>query len=650
MKYRTLAFLGVLLSTALAASSGTYYSKVNVSAPSGNGAVYATTNGAVEDSDITQTTHSATYSSKGASQSAQSADHTYNLYAKPFEGYGFSKWSDGSTDNPHKVVVTATSTKEATPTLAEYTVSFEPTMLVVTNADPSLGSVKIDKSINKVGDIVTMTASIVMPDGSGEFSTTNSKHPSRSISFEGWYDEAGVLLSDELKFQYEVRKSERIEARFNREFTIKADADNNVKGYYRLQSMQGVAGVNYFLTMLGDMQVSITSSSNSTQRFLTGIVGFGPNMPVWGSNTNLAYAKSGEVYANPANIFYVTGKATADLYTEESRKTVVTDLVANAQGLSVNSVLSGSPTFDLKTAATPGYYLVSYSAGTLQLHYFQSIWVTTDKPTDSNFKDNGDFDVQPVDFAHVETNYFGAMPSESMRDDDGRYWTSMYASFPYECYGPDGVKAYVVDNVADKDGNKMVVVRCLESGIVPAGTPVLLSCAGLLPKENRLIPLMPEDIRLEAAKAEAEGNLLAGSYSLWTSRTAPSGSTNYHTPSGRPTYDAETMRVFSVNSGGSIGFYKLGTNEDGSAKPLASNRVYLDMGKLPANVRNASSLRIVYGDNWESGIGSVSADTDLGDEDAEVEYHTLDGIKVTHPVKGNIYIKRKGAKVTKIVY
>lgn len=80
-------------------------------------------------------------------------------------------------------------------------------------------------------------------------------------------------------------------------------------------------------------------------------------------------------------------------------------------------------------------------------------WVSTDKPGDVMQLVNGDLEIQPVDIEHIDKYYFGAMPDETMKAEGG-YWTSMYTAFPYECYEPDGVEAYVAESEELQNGVK----------------------------------------------------------------------------------------------------------------------------------------------------------------------------------------------------
>lgn len=119
----------ILLITFLAATlvmsagqKGPFYSKVNVSVQSGEGKVYASTNATFSESLTT----SATISGDGTSKSADNSEQPYYLFAQPSEGYGFRQWSDNSTENPHRVIVNATSTSANKPTTQNFTAIFEP--------------------------------------------------------------------------------------------------------------------------------------------------------------------------------------------------------------------------------------------------------------------------------------------------------------------------------------------------------------------------------------------------------------------------------------------------------------------------------------------------------------------------------------------
>lgn len=604
-----------------ASASNTYYSQIQVSAPSGQGYVYASTSGTVDDALIASSEYSNIYQSESATGSAT---HTWYLHAKAEKGYIFEQWSNGSTDNPTKVEIKTSATEKGSPATAQYSASFVPTYVTISNSDPSLGTATISKLVNAPGDVVTLEATLYRPQGSSEFSQTT--RPSKSAKFEGWFNDRGEKVSDDLQVSYTVKEVEVLEARFSREFAIKTDENGKIYGYYRLQTPFFALDQNYFLCLTGGFKVSITGVGD---RYLYGAVEF--------NQVNDAnYAKEA-AFADAGSVFYVTGTANMkNIHAVDSRTEVATNIIAEAQGTSTD-VIVGGKALSLNTASTPGYYIIKYGSVSLQLTYGKKVWVTTDKPTNDSYKNAGDLDVQPVDLEHIDTNYFGAYPDASM-EYDGGYWTSMYTSFPYECYEPDGVEAYVVSEVYNDDEGSIALIRRLESGIVPAATPVLLKCQGLSPKENRLIPLMPDDSRLPFAAEEVGENLLTGEYGLWADSSY----------GGRARYNPETMRVFSVNSVGDLGFYKLAPNEDGSQQELVPNRAFFDLNKVPA-AKRAAAFRIKFdsGDLGESSVGSI-VDTSV-DNETEIFYN-LQGFEVKEPVRGNVYIVRKGSKTRKIVY
>ncbi len=635
---KALFTLILIMSVVFTVSAGTYYSKVTVSVASGEGKVYVADNAEVDDSQITENSHSATHSSSPASTSSNYAEHDYWLFAKPDDGFGFEKWNDDNTDNPRKVTVRTESTKKSSPTSFSYEATFAPSLLTISNNDNSLGTLKIDKPINRENDEVKLTAAIVKQAGNSEFGMAT--HAGHAIRFVGWYNEAGEQLSDDMEFTYTVTKKEKIEGRFEREFTIKTDENGNIYGYYRLQTHYGNDKTNYFLCLTGNFQPNVTTGD----RYLMGAVEFNQKPYSFEGTNSSAYAQSDAVFTDAGSVFYVTGEADMqNIKATASRTQVASKLIAEAQGTTTNYLVSGRELV-LKTAATPGYYIIfdKTTGASLQLNYSNHIFISTDKPGNATFANNGDLDIQPVDEAHVDINYFGAMPDASM-EFDGGYWTSMYTAFPYECYQPDGVEAYVVNGTYDDNGRNLVVIERLESGIVPAATPVLLKCKGLTPKENRLIPLLPDDPRLETAALGVENNLLTGEYGLWTGYTS---SPEKYT--GRKTYDEATMRVFGVNAAGELGFYKLSAAADGSARELVPNRAYLDMTKLPASAQGVRSFSIIDGDN--TNLSGVDILEDRNDASMPEEYYTLEGIRVNTPVRGNLYIVRQGRSAKKIVY
>lgn len=104
------------------------------------------------------------------------------------------------------------------------------------------------------------------------------------------------------------------------------------------------------------------------------------------------------------------------------------------------------------------------------------------------------------------------------------------------------------------------------------------------------------------------------------------------------------MRVFS-NKDGELGFYTLAPKTDGSQQELIPNRAYLDLTLIPADAASKPAFRIRYDQGAANGIEEIGPDADIY---APEEYYTLQGIKVTNPEPGNIYIVRQGSKAKKV--
>ena len=642
MKNNYTICLFLTLSLFLFIYAGAYAGKTSVSvsiAPSGKGKVYVEPKGKNSIVSSDQINQTSMKNEKGSS-------HFYTLYANPDKGYAFKEWKNtsasdvkiggikpaqinGSTyvfdiaDNPLHINVQSSKTKEFN---ATFEAVFVPAVLTVASSDYTIGHVKISKAENVIGDIVTLTAAFNTPHSTWQ-EGPECKH-SQSVAFDGWYDGKGNLVSEELTVEYTVKEEETLVARFFRKEYVLSSYNDEIKGYFRMiPAFSCGREDNNFLCVTGNFNPSISTSSGT---FLTASMQF-KQVPYKHSKT---YATTDSVFSNAGSIIYLTGTLVPGKQeTVESYEKVATDVVAEAQGVSTTQILESagknlSPW--LATSNTPGFYML-YLMNSITLQRTRSgeeeeVYVSTDHLDVSNNRDCGDFDIQPVDIEHIDTNYFGAIPSESM-EFDGGYWTSMYTSFPYECYEEDGVEAWVINGKIEKDGAVVVTPQRIESGIVPPATPVLLKCKGLKPKENRLVPLLPDDERLEDAAAATEGNLLSGDYGLWTA--------NDYT--GRTKFDAANMRVFSI-SNGELGFYKLAANENGVAKELVPNRAYLDMSKLNTTISEPVAVRLDFG---SSGIGEIESVAPIRPQDNII--YDLSGRRVVNPQPGSVYI-RNGRK------
>lgn len=632
MKKIILFFILTLVATLSAMGGSTFYSKVTTSVASGKGKVYAATMNSGEES----TSSEATYSSAGISIRGEYATHSYYVVAKPEKGYAFTKWNNNNsaTANPSYVLFGVNSKDKNKPDTQTYSATFEKSCLSVVSNNFRWGYATVSKPVNNIGDEVKLTAILAKTPGENENNFTYVTHPSHALSFVGWYDENDQLISTENPLTYTVKGDEQITAKFAREFTVKADENGKIHGYVRMQTPYYDENTNYFLCLTGDEPVSISAD----KRKLYGVVDFNQQPYHMGNaNDSHAYAQSPAVFSNCGSIFYVTADAVTDkLQAVKGRTIVATNVKAYAQGTSTYDVTKNQ-SLSLMTADTPGFYILATSNGTysMQMDTPVRLWVTTDKPGYFVYRDSGDLDIQPIDREHIDTNYFGAYPDENMYFDGG-YWTTMYTSFPYECYEEDGVEAYVVKSFKTLAGTNYAVMEQLGS-IVPAETPVILKCKGTHLKQNRLIPLEPDDQNIAEAKKATEGNLLVGEYGLWhkAATVDESGAVNYNSRAKV----ASNMRIFGIDSEGGIGFYQQNQAARAETAELEPNRVYLDVDKF-ANSHPQSESYIVSTENILTGVEDLIEDKSnetLSPEQDEVIYD-LNGRRVGHMERGRIYI------------
>lgn len=190
--------------------------------------------------------------------------------------------------------------------------------------------------------------------------------------------------------------------------------------------------------------------------------------------------------------------------------------------------------------------------------------------------------------------YFGVKPDI---DVDGTYYKSMYASFPFSFASSD-MKAYYVSKVW---GNAAVISE-IKDGIVPAETPVIITCSSADPSDNRL------DIALNSA-ANISGNLLSGNYFM---RNVNGNHKNV------TVYDAATMRLFGTTSDGKAGFVT------SSESYLPANSAYL---KVSAGA--PAELRLMTEEEFAAGITEIRAGATVSDKSV----YNMSGVKIASSVE-----------------
>ena len=348
--------------------------------------------------------------------------------------------------------------------------------VTVSSSNPSIGSVAIDTPDNAPGDTVTLTATASKLYG----------------SFMGWSkNDDATIVSHDNPLTVSVQEVAHYIAHFS-------DNLPNGGGYFRIQHQ-----VDYrrgYLGIIGNMLEKISFSS----RDLT-------------NTTNIETFHPNEEY-DPRTILYITGN--------KDNKGGLTNAVIEGQGANTYSISMQKLYIDYNNG-NKGFYRC-YAKVLFRTLFFKDY----KKPCISLYNGpSGEYwDIQPVNENTADTYLFGAKPASACQDEHGNYYATMYTSFPYRCYAPDSVEAYIV--TAIDNSTQSVMLQKIESGVVPARTPVILKCKSTEPSNNRLIPLPPG-----SGETLPATNLLKGNLGINTSKFKPEDT---HLP-----FDASKMMVLS---------------------------------------------------------------------------------------------------------
>jgi hypothetical protein len=188
-------------------------------------------------------------------------------------------------------------------------------------------------------------------------------------------------------------------------------------------------------------------------------------------------------------------------------------------------------------------------------------------------------------------NYFGLTPEYQVGSD---YYLTLFADFAFT-FASSGMKAYYVDRLFSANA----VLKEI-TGVVPAGTPVIVKCSSATAAGNKL------DLQVSTASSPS-GNLLGGVYfNIYR------GESSIH--KNRKAYNANTMRVLGLTSDGSIGFVKA------SFDYLPPNKAYLT---VPSGA--ADELRLITAGEYAMGVSDVRTD---GVKAVSSGIYTVSGVRV----------------------
>lgn len=157
-------------------------------------------------------------------------------------------------------------------------------------------------------------------------------------------------------------------------------------------------------------------------------------------------------------------------------------------------------------------------------------WVNAANNTTRN--DEHCWNFKPLDFSSADGEYLAIAPKAEMKAANGKYYVPYVVGFPMSFEG-EGMKAYYVKEVkADA-----VLIKEIESEVIPAKTPIIVECTSINPLDNRVKLYAPSDERFS-------GNRLIGQFFCYSNH----GTTAYKE------YKKATMRVLAVNAEGQLIF------------------------------------------------------------------------------------------------
>ena len=78
-----------------------------------------------------------------------------------------------------------------------------------------------------------------------------------------------------------------------------------------------------------------------------------------------------------------------------------------------------------------------------------------------------------------ETNYFGLNPSVTV---GSSYYAPFYADFGFTV--PTGMEVYYISQIHDSEGK--ACLKLIDTGTIPAQTPVIVKCISSTVSDNRL--------------------------------------------------------------------------------------------------------------------------------------------------------------------
>jgi hypothetical protein len=515
-KLRWLSLVAIMLigvQTEVLANSKHYYYKASVSVDSsvGGGKVYVSKN----------STNNPTFATSAATNSIDNDDNKtaiVYLYAQAEAGYSFVNWTRDTNSNNSTIAsstsrnTTATlsninSESQNSPTEYSFIAHFAKiTGIVSVKADDiNKGHVSIDNPDNGLGDNVVLTAE---PLGGRVFVGWTKGNETSYISNENPYS---LIVESETNVEYTAHFS-----------------DISGKGYIRLQNKSTEKFVSYY------------GNGSPTGTLESGL----------SFNGSLQMIDASKAQGNPETVFLKTAH-------QSSNVSLGFDLMAH--DVSYSTLVDAQHLLNMEEVST-GVYRIYANVGSQKSYLCDngslsmSIMSTPDA--------SAEWYVYDLSGSSAE-GAFGANTKAKYTDGEGKYYTTMFADFAYQC--GEGVKAYYLPATEESYDaeEKRVYFTEISSGKVPANTAVVLECnavqndfSSTKTVVNILKPILPD--AAPAQIVSESGNLLKGYVSV-------NGST--------VTNDMDKMYVLSYDK--HLGFHH------STSSTMTPNKAYLNVGTIP---------------------------------------------------------------------
>lgn len=454
---------------------------------------------------------------------------TLYLWALPDPGYQLDRWVKGNSTissnppaNPTQRTETISNRGSSNAAQLSYTAYFVKKEGVVTaeSEDVSKGTASYTPNNNKIGESVTLSAT-----------------PLDGRLFLGWTKEGGsndyVSTANPFSFTVDADNMGTYIAHFS----------DVTKGYIRLQNKSTEKFVSYY------------GNGSPTGTLESGLA----------FNGSLQMIEASKAQGNPETVFLKTAH-------QSSSGSLGFDLMAH--DVSYSTLVDAQHLLNMEEVSA-GVYRIYANVGSQKSYLCDngslsmSIMSTPDA--------SAEWYVYDLSGSSAE-GAFGANTKAKYTDGEGKYYTTMFADFAYQC--GEGVKAYYLPATEESYDaeEKRVYFTEISSGKVPANMAVVLECnavqndfSSTKTVVNILKPILPDAAPNQIVSES--GNLLKG----------------YVSVNGN-TVDNDMDKMYVLSYDNHLGFYH---STSGTMSP---NKAYLNVGTIPEqNNIDVTAVKFAFG-------------------------------------------------------